>query len=264
MSAVYESSKDFPLFYCCYLLESEKLGYKNHCYVGSTPDPVRRLRQHNGEISAGAWKTRYKRPWKMIGIVYGFHSHLAALQFEWAWQNPEKSRHLNDITDTSTAYTLYGNTQHLKRTKLLALSKLINTLPFSRWPLNICFCDDEQMAEFELLCNTRPEHISCISKNIANLFKEAIKESIHIETNKFQCCYLCDKEIQVIKDRDELSWTVCKNNKCEMRAHLICLSKYECGRADAGRRYIIPVEYECPACKVKTLWDSAVRGYIFG
>jgi structure-specific endonuclease subunit SLX1 len=103
-------------------------------YIGSTPSPPRRiryvanrlprcdfflthLRQHNGELAQGARKTRSKRPWVMHMIVHGFPSRLvnllldftatirslsspdlikAALQFEWAWQNPHKSRHLRD------------------------------------------------------------------------------------------------------------------------------------------------------------------------
>ncbi|OMH83243.1 Structure-specific endonuclease subunit SLX1 [Zancudomyces culisetae] len=62
---------EFPLFYCCYLLRSQAPRYTKHTYVGSTPNPIRRLRQHNGEISAGAWKTNKKRPCRISGMEYG-------------------------------------------------------------------------------------------------------------------------------------------------------------------------------------------------
>ncbi|KAI8055049.1 hypothetical protein BDF22DRAFT_675089 [Syncephalis plumigaleata] len=77
-----------PNFYACYLLHSLQASYYQHAYVGSTNDPIRRLRQHNGELTQGARKTTKKRPWAIAALS------LAALQFEWAWQNPEKSRQL--------------------------------------------------------------------------------------------------------------------------------------------------------------------------
>ena len=54
-------------------------------YAGVSPDPVRRLRQHNGEISGGAKYTRKSGPgWKHKCIVEGFTCKRDALQFEWA------------------------------------------------------------------------------------------------------------------------------------------------------------------------------------
>lgn len=71
-----------PPVYACYCLRS--LSKPNQTYVGSTPDPVRRLRQHNGLVKYGAFYTRFARPWVMDMIVYGFPSKLAALQVRMA------------------------------------------------------------------------------------------------------------------------------------------------------------------------------------
>lgn len=53
----------FPPFYACYLLKSTSTPRSNRTYVGSTPDPPRRIRQHNGELTQGALKTSRFRPW---------------------------------------------------------------------------------------------------------------------------------------------------------------------------------------------------------
>lgn len=54
-------------------------------YAGVSPDPVRRLRAHNGEISGGAKYTASKGPgWRHIVLVRGFQNKIQALQFEWA------------------------------------------------------------------------------------------------------------------------------------------------------------------------------------
>ncbi|BBN05879.1 structure-specific endonuclease subunit SLX1 [Marchantia polymorpha subsp. ruderalis] len=77
--------------HACYLLRSLNPRYRSRFYIGCTVDPRRRLRQHNGELAQGARLTKEKRPWEMVLCVYGFSSHVAALQFEWAWQHPLKS-----------------------------------------------------------------------------------------------------------------------------------------------------------------------------
>ena len=58
---------------------------KNCTYAGVSPDPVRRLRQHNGEIKGGAKYTTSKGPgWEHICLVSGFHNKIQSMQFEWA------------------------------------------------------------------------------------------------------------------------------------------------------------------------------------
>ena len=68
----------------CYLLATSDAGSQK-TYVGVTPDLVRRLRQHNGELAGGARATS-GRSWERIGHVAGFPDHRAALQFEWRWK----------------------------------------------------------------------------------------------------------------------------------------------------------------------------------
>ncbi|KAK9057511.1 hypothetical protein SSX86_022347 [Deinandra increscens subsp. villosa] len=86
-----EEEDDKSGFFACYLLTSLCPRYKGHTYIGFTVNPRRRIRQHNGELCSGAWRTKRKRPWEMVLCVYGFPTNVAALQFEWAWQHPVES-----------------------------------------------------------------------------------------------------------------------------------------------------------------------------
>ena len=54
-------------------------------YAGVSPDPVRRLRMHNGDICGGAKYTTSKGPgWVHICLVRGFPTKQNSMQFEWA------------------------------------------------------------------------------------------------------------------------------------------------------------------------------------
>jgi predicted GIY-YIG superfamily endonuclease len=58
---------------------------KGCTYAGVSPDPVKRLRKHNGEISGGAKYTQSKGSgWTHVCLVHGFQNKIQALQFEWA------------------------------------------------------------------------------------------------------------------------------------------------------------------------------------
>lgn len=73
----------------CYILHSTNC---DKTYNGSTNDPIRRLRQHNGEISGGAIATQTGRPYEFICIISGFSNHRKALSCEWWIRHPTGAR----------------------------------------------------------------------------------------------------------------------------------------------------------------------------
>lgn len=48
-------------------------------------------------------------------LVHGFPSKLAALQFEWAWQHPDRSRHLRDAQAVGNSSGMVGGNIVAKR-----------------------------------------------------------------------------------------------------------------------------------------------------
>lgn len=152
-----------PSFYACYFLRSYAGQGRvfNKTYIGSTPDPKRRKRQHNGELTAGAKKTSRGRPWEMEMIVYGFPSKIAALQFEWSWQKPHITRHLRvspreadlaGVTQKAGDPLLPQSTSTMNRkgrtirkalndprSKFLAVRALLASEPFALWGLKVAF-----------------------------------------------------------------------------------------------------------------------------
>ena len=146
--------KPIPALYCCYLLRSIK--YPRRLYVGSTPDVFRRRAQHNGQSKGGAVRTsRDKfRPSEMTVIVTGFPSKIAALQFEWAWNNPHITRKIP--SDQRITHPIKPKKPDGKRKRkgpikpCISLDNMLKNLhlltrvpSFSRWPLRTRFFYDD-------------------------------------------------------------------------------------------------------------------------
>lgn len=66
----------------CYCLVSDS----GSTYVGASVDVDRRLRQHKGELSGGAYATKRGTGWRRACHVVGFPDSRSALQFEWRWK----------------------------------------------------------------------------------------------------------------------------------------------------------------------------------
>jgi structure-specific endonuclease subunit SLX1 len=164
--------KAIPAFYGVYLLRSSVRKASN--YIGSTPHPVRRLEQHNGKVKGGAARTSRAslRPWEMVCIVAGFPSNIAALQFEWALQNPHLTRHIDAEKRISLPVTKVKKNAKTGKTrkkpgrpstsllqKLSNMHLLLRSPYFSKWPLEIRFFSQEVYQSWQSWCERVDEQL---------------------------------------------------------------------------------------------------------
>ncbi|KAI9060064.1 hypothetical protein FKP32DRAFT_1656902 [Trametes sanguinea] len=273
----------FPAFYACYLLKSVRTARATATYIGSTPSPPRRIRQHNGEISQGAWKTKHNRPWVMQMIVHGFPSKLAALQFEWAWQHPHISRHLRD-NDGNAMFTGGGRFKYLNANVKVARS-MVSSHPYNTWPLSVTIFTEE--AEKAWLNSNKDAAMPPLPPGIKVTTElEAVdgksgktgtgrcgpidvmdtqftsghlqKASAVFSPNQHLECSICHEEI--VENDDPLTIALCPTNACQAVSHLRCLSGHFLSSQPSTSSDIIPRGGTCTACHSYILWGDVIRG----
>ncbi|KAJ7502827.1 hypothetical protein B0H11DRAFT_1986548 [Mycena galericulata] len=271
-------SHSFPSFYACYLLKSIQTPTSTATYIGSTPNPPKRIRQHNGELTQGAHKTRLRRPWVMQMIVYGFPSKLAALQFEWAWQHAHISRHLRDAN--GKAMLRRSNTV---KNNIRTVRLMLSTHPWSTWPLHVKLFTDLAVKGWEsakpgipplpqgFTCAVELEGVDGKSGQDGSgrqgpiSVDDALFTSVHLAkntallaSNRQLTCSVCNGDL-LDYSTDHLKTTLCPTTGCTAVSHLLCLSDdfLASQTSDTG---MIPRGGHCRSCRTYLLWGDIVRG----
>tara|TARA_B100001093_G_C26222181_1_gene756629 strand:- start:78 stop:482 length:405 start_codon:yes stop_codon:yes gene_type:complete len=91
----------------------------NCTYAGVSPDPIRRLRQHNGEIKGGAKYTTSKGAgWKHVCLVKGFQDKIQCMQFEWAVKHVVPRNAGGLVNRISKLYTVLNKAQWTSKSPL--------------------------------------------------------------------------------------------------------------------------------------------------
>ena len=152
-----KNSKQPEPIHHCYLLQS--ISNPSKTYIGYTVNPARRIKQHNGLIKGGAKYTSKFQPWKFIAIIEGFKDEPLGLRFEWAWQNPKRSkifrnglgnRHSSMGSGMAIAGMLGRVTGYIAKLRLLMIL-LCESCEFQKQDLNIYFFDENIRDDFEQL-----------------------------------------------------------------------------------------------------------------
>ncbi|KAL7934042.1 hypothetical protein V8C35DRAFT_45388 [Trichoderma chlorosporum] len=274
--------KPLPALYVVYVLRSTVKPAS--IYIGSTPNPPRRLKQHNGEAKGGAVRTSRDnlRPWEMIVLVSGFPSSTAALKFEWALNNPHLTLHIpeEERITVATRRKKSGMPKRVRPTlKSIAanLHLLTRVSSFSRWPLNLHFFNRHAHEAWKSWSETNKTPVAASLKIVTDFgprggdssttshgihslvldytpMKEYVEKAHNVVSFERQGqCIHCSEEMRP----GQGLYAMCPSEGCEAMGHVDCWSKHALAGDEPGA--MIPTSCTCPSCSGEIRWGDMMK-----
>ncbi|RYO78077.1 hypothetical protein DL762_008531 [Monosporascus cannonballus] len=284
--------KQIPPLYTVYILRSTVR--HRSLYIGSTPHPPRRLKQHNGEAKGGAARTSRSRlrPWEMVGIVSGFPGMVAALKFEWALANPHMSLHIpaDSRISRSTARKRNGRPKRpkLSMTSILSNLHLLLRVPsFARWPLSLHFFAAEVHRSWQTCSGAAEKPIRDTIRVLTDFEQDHTGDEESLEelreapaeprgihalpldyapmkgyVAKTRSIFEFEREGACVVCGEGLPpgqglYAVCSNTSCEGVGHITCWSRHMLG--EDSNDHVLPISGQCPKCKGDVRWGDMMK-----
>ena len=170
--------------YFIYRLKNKLPNKRTYYYIGSTPNPHRRIRQHNKELVGGAKCTSSKPPtWKFDWLLLTFMKKEEALSIEFHMKHPfTVTKGENIIKNKPSRYNvLLNNYNYRYRTKFFSekineqLEQIDVTLSYTFVFKQIPIC---RRQIFLLISNEVAQYITYIPTNYKIVYIDELSKSI--------------------------------------------------------------------------------------